>query len=50
MHPTDVDALKFRLAKYDTFYNGQIQQDASECLLMLIKVINKGSVPPLMHM
>ena len=30
---TDVDALKFRLVQYDTFYGGQIQQDSSECLM-----------------
>ena len=41
----DVDNLKFRLNNYDTFYNGQIQQDSSECLFMLIEIINKGSVP-----
>ena len=29
---TDVDALKFRLVQYDTFYGGQIQQGSSECL------------------
>ena len=41
----DVDAFKFRLAKSDTFYNGQIHQDSSECLTMLIEVINKGPMP-----
>ena len=40
-----VDALKFRLVQYDTFYKGQIQQDSSECLVMLIEVLNRGSVP-----
>ena len=33
--------LKFRLVNYDTFYNGQIQQDSTECLIMLIEVITK---------
>ena len=28
--------------QYDTFYDGQIQQDASKYLLMLIEVINKA--------
>ena len=42
---TDVDALRYRLVQYDTFYGGQSQQDSSECLMMLIEVINKGSVP-----
>ena len=32
----DVDALKFGFVKYDTFYNGQIQQDSFECLMMLM--------------
>ena len=41
---TDVDALKFRLKLYDTFYERQIQQGNSECLMMLIEAINKGSV------
>ena len=27
------------------FYDGQIQEDGLECLLMLIEVINKDSVP-----
>ena len=31
-----VDALKFRLVQYDSFYNGQTQQDRSECLVILI--------------
>ena len=42
---TDVDALKFRLVQYNTFYGGQSQQDSSECLMMLIEVINKGPIP-----
>ena len=35
----------YRLVLYDTFYGGQIQQDSSECLMMLIELINKVSVP-----
>ena len=42
---TDVDALKLRLVQYDKFYSGDQQEDASECLMMLIELINKGSVP-----
>ena len=41
----DVDALKFQLVRHDTFYNGHIQQDRTECLLMLIDIIHKGSIP-----
>ena len=40
----DVDALKFQLV-HDTFYNGQKQQDSTECLLMLKNIIHKGSMP-----
>ena len=39
---TDVDALKFRPVQYDKFYGGQNQEDALECLMMLIELINKG--------
>ena len=42
---TDVDALKFRLVQYDKFYGGQNQEDASECLMLIVELINKGSVP-----
>ena len=44
-HSKDVDALKFHLVRHDTFYNGQNQQDSTECLLMLINIIHKGSLP-----
>ena len=27
------------------FYSGEQQEDASECLMMLIEIINKGPVP-----
>ena len=40
-----MDALNFQLVQYDTFYGGQINQNSSQCLMMLIKVIKKGSVP-----
>ena len=42
---TDVDALKFRLVQYDKLYSGEKQEDASECIMMLIELIDKGSVP-----
>ena len=41
----DVDALKFQLVRHDTFYNGKTQQDSTECLLMLIDIIHKSSMP-----
>ena len=39
---TDVDALKFRLAQYDKGYTGEQQEDASECLMMLIELIKRA--------
>ena len=42
---TDLNALKFRLVQYDKLYDGQSQEDAWECLAMLIEFTNKGSVP-----
>ena len=42
---TDVDILKFRLVQYDKFNGGEQQEDASEWLMMLTELINKGSVP-----
>ena len=42
---TDVDALTFRLVQYDKFYVDQNQEDASECLMMLMELISKSSVP-----
>ena len=44
-HSKDVDALKFQLVRHDTSYNGQNQQDSAECLLILINIIHKGSLP-----
>ena len=41
----DVDVLKFQLVRHDIFYNGQNQEDSTECLLMLINIIDKGSMP-----
>ena len=41
----DMDALKFQLVRHDIFYNGQNQQDSTECLLKLINIIDKGSMP-----
>ena len=41
----DVDIIKLLPVQYYTFYNGLIQQDCSECLMVLIDVIHKGSMP-----
>ena len=40
-----MDALKFQLVSQDTFHNGQNQQDSTKCLLMLMNIIHKGSLP-----
>ena len=40
-----VDALKFQIVRHDIFYNEQNQEDSTECLLMLINIIHKGSMP-----
>ena len=40
----DLYAL-YRLVQYDNFYSGEQQEDVSECLMMLMELINKGSVP-----
>ena len=41
----DVDIIKLSSVQYDTLYDGLIQQDCSECLMVLIDVIHKGSMP-----
>ena len=41
----DVDALKFQLVRHDIFYNGHNHKDSTECLLMLMNIIHKGSMP-----
>ena len=38
-------SVKFRLVQYDKFYICEHKKDASESLMMLIELINKGSVP-----
>ena len=39
-----MDAFKLQLAQYDKLYGGEKQEDASQCLMVLIELINKGSV------
>ena len=33
-----MDTLKFRLVKYDIFYNGQIQ-DSTECFMLILRLL-----------
>ena len=40
-----MDALKFQLVRHDISYNGQNQEDSTECLLIYIIIIYKGSMP-----
>ena len=40
----DVHVLNFQLVHHVNFYNGQILQDSTKCLLMLRDIINKGSM------
>ena len=38
----EVGKLKSLLAQYSSFYSGFTQEDASECLFMLLGIINQG--------
>ena len=40
-----VDKLKLKLSGYNAFYHDEVQQDSSECLQLLIKIMNKRFVP-----
>ena len=41
----NLDALKFQLVRHDASYSGKNQQDSTQCLLMLINITHKGSLP-----
>ena len=41
----DVEALKFQLVRHDIFYSRQNQENNTKCLLMLVNIIHKGSMP-----
>ena len=45
VHPILLMWMPSNFDLYFTFHNGQIQRDSAECLMMLIEIINKGSVP-----
>ena len=40
----EVGKLKSLLAQYNSFYSGFTQEDASECLFMLLDIINQGTI------
>ena len=38
----EVETLKLQLSTYNSFFAGETQEDACECLMLLIKVMDKG--------
>ena len=41
----EVGTLKLQLSTYNSFFTGEIQQDACECLMLLIEIMDKGFGP-----
>ena len=39
----EVETLKLQLSTYNSFFTGEIQEDACECLMLLIEIMDKGS-------
>ena len=37
-----MEALKLQLSTYNSFFTGDIQDDACECLVLLIEIMDKG--------
>ena len=46
-HPSaqEVETLKLQLSTYNSFFTGEIQEDACECLMLLIEIMDKGFGP-----
>ena len=38
----EVETLKLQLSTYNSFFTGETQEDASECLMLLIEIMDKG--------
>ena len=38
----EVETLKLQLSTYNRFFTGEIQEDACECLMLLIEIMDKG--------
>ena len=38
----EVETLKLQLSTYHSFFTGEIQEDACECLMLLIEIMDKG--------
>ena len=41
----EVETLKLQLSTYNSFFTGEIQEDACECLMLLIEILDKGFGP-----
>ena len=41
----EVETLKLQLSTYNSFFTGEIQEDACECLILLIEIMDKGFGP-----
>ena len=41
----EVESLKLQLSTYNSFFTGEIQEDACECLMLLIEIMDKGFGP-----
>ena len=41
----EVETLKLQLSTYNSFFTGEIQEDACECLMLLIEIMDKGFGP-----
>ena len=41
----EVETLKLQLSTYNSFFTGEIQEDACECLVLLIEITDKGFGP-----
>ena len=38
----EVETLKLELSTYNSFFTGETQEDACECLMLLIEIMDKG--------
>ena len=38
----EVETLKLQLFTHNSFFTGEIQEDARECLILLIEILDKG--------
>ena len=38
----EVETLKLQLSTHNSFFTGEIQEDACECLMLLIEIMDEG--------